>query len=60
MDLLTVAEVGELLRISTRSAYSLPLPWFRAGKAALRVTRRDFEQWLDKRLEDAGAAMSSK
>lgn len=59
MDLMTAAEVARYLRISTRSAYSLPLPWFRCGKAALRVTRRDFEQWLSKRLKDAGAATSS-
>lgn len=57
MELLTVIEVGRELRISSRSAYKLNLPWIRCGKAALRVRRRDFDQWLNKRLRDAGAAV---
>ena len=56
MDLLTVPEIARQLRISTRSAYKLPLPWLRMGKAAIRVRRCDLEQWLKKQLQDAGAA----
>lgn len=56
MDLLTVPEVARHLRISSRSAYKLPLPWLRMGKAAIRVRRCDFEQWLSRQLKNAGAA----
>jgi hypothetical protein len=56
MELLKVPEVARQLRISTRSAYKLPLPWLRVGKAALRVRRCDLERWLDKQLKDAEAA----
>ena len=64
MELLTVEDLAQLLKVSPRAIYELsrnrsqvrgkhPLPAIRIHKKMLRFRRSDIEQWLNK-CADAG------